>query len=461
MTRQIQLLFFALSLFLVSACATLPPSKPPAPPVEAFSSSGKAALPDRWWRSFNDPALDALVERALEGNFSLQAVWERLRQAEASARKAGSDLFPRLDLQAGASHSRSDAGRVTTSEAFSLGLAASYELDLWGRVRSGRQAAEYKVRASAGDLRAAAVTLSSEIATVWYQLVEQNGQLALLDEQIAAYEQLLELVTLRFRAGKDSVADVLQQRQLLESRRGEKSRALAQAAVLLHQLNILLGISPTADVDVQTAKLPELSPLPETGTPLDLVRRRPDLLSAYDLLQAADRQTAVAVADRFPRLSLSARAETSASHARDLFDNWIANLAANLAAPILDGGARRAEVDRSRAAAAELLAGYRQAVLEAIGEVEDALVQEERQREYLASLQRQLELSERTIERVRDRYIQGVENYQRVLDALLSHQQLQRSRLTAQRGLIDDRISLCRALAGGWEMTKASPSRQE
>ena len=138
----------------------------------------------------------------------------------------------------------------------------------------------------------------------------------------------------------------------------------------------------------------------------------------------------------------------------DLFDNWLATLTANLLAPIIDGGRRQAEVDRTQAVAEEALHAYGQAVLEALAEVEDALVQEQRQVEYLASLNRQLELAEQATERIRERYLNGAENYQRVLTSLLSEQQLQRTRLSARSDLFANRIKLCRALAGGWEMSR-------
>ena len=131
---------------------------------------------------------------------------------------------------------------------------------------------------------------------------------------------------------------------------------------------------------------------------------------------------------------------------------WLATLAANLVAPIIDGGLRRAEVDRARAAASEELHNYGQIILDAMCEVEDAMVQEQRQRDFIASLNKQLKLAGQVIERVRDRYLQGTVDYQRVLDALLSQQELQRNLLTAKLDLVQDRIDLCRALGGGWAL---------
>jgi NodT family efflux transporter outer membrane factor (OMF) lipoprotein len=420
-------------------------------------------LPDRWWVSFRDPVLDRLVERALKGNLTLRSAWDRLAQADASARRAGAFLLPSLDADAGASRTRAhtagagNASGTSYSSDFSLGLSAGYEVDLWGRIRASRDAARVDLAASREDLRTAAMTLSAQVASAWYELVEQYGQLELLQRQIATNERVLELTTLRFRRGQAGAADVLQQRQLVESTRGDMAQVEARAAVLEHALAILLGHPPEEGGSTRVSGLVVLPPLPAIGLPADLIRRRPDVRGAYYRVAAADRRVAAAIAERYPRVSLAAAADTSGGAVDDLFRNWFATLAANLVSPIFDGGLRAAEVERTQAAASEAFHGYAQTVLDALGEVEDALVQERRQRERIASLERQLELSAQVMERVRDRYTSGAVDYLRVLDALLTHQQLQRTRLTARRELLQQRIALCRALGGGWALERPEP----
>jgi outer membrane protein TolC len=192
--------------------------------------------------------------------------------------------------------------------------------------------------------------------------------------------------------------------------------------------------------------------LPAAGLPAELVQRRPDIRAAWARLQAADQRLAVAAAERLPRLSLSGQLGSEAEHIGDLFDNWLAALAGNLIGPIIDGGRRRAEIERNQAVVAEELHRYGQTVLTALAEVEDALVRERQQLLYIEKLDRQQSLAEQAIERIRDRYVNGGEDYQRVLTALLSLQGLQRNRLSAQRELYEFRIQLCRALAGSWEL---------
>ena len=439
---------------LISGCSmAIHDFKTPLAIPAQFSESGTSPLPDRWWESFDDPVLNGLIDQALTNNFDLKTAWDRLSQAEAEARSAGADLFPTLDAEVENSRNRfREAGQTGNGHSYSLGLTASYELDLWGRIQSSRDAAAFDAEASKEDLRAAALTLSAQVAGLWYQIVEQYGQLDLIDAQIVTNKKVLELVTLQFRTGQVGIADMLQQRQLVESNQGEKTQALAQAKVLEHQLAILLGYLPQQNVAQPVAALINLPPMPQSGLPSELIQRRPDIRSAYFSVQAADRELAAAIADQFPQLSLTAGIYTTGVHTRDLFGNWLATLAANLVAPIVDGGLRKAEVDRTRAVAGEALHTYGQTILNALGEVENAMVQEQHRRDFIVSFDKQLTLAGQVIERVRDRYLQGTVDYQGVLDALLSQQTLQRSLLTANQDLVQDRIDLCRALGTGWTL---------
>ena len=428
---------------------------------ERFSQTGTVPLPERWWLSLGDEALVGLIEEALAQQPGLLGVWARLEQAEALARKAGAGLVPTVEGEAGGARrwERGPAGpggALETSGVASLwlGLAASYELDLWGRVRSSREAAVREARAMQQQVQVVALTLSAQIAAVWFELGEQRAQVELLGRQAELQASMLELVEARFRRGQVGAPDVLRQRQVLESVRASLGVAEAQVRVLENQLAVLVGRVPGTALPRPPLSLPLPPPLPQTGVPSELVQRRPDLRQAYEQLAAADARLAAAIAERFPRLGLSAQGTTSGSSSRELFDRWLATLAANLVAPILDGGARRAEVAYRRAVLAERWHAYRQAVLQAVEEVETALAQEQQYRQLLESLQRQLVLADRTVERLRDSYSKGAVDYLRVLDALLTQQGLQRAELQTRRNLIWERIRLCRALAGGWDLSR-------
>jgi NodT family efflux transporter outer membrane factor (OMF) lipoprotein len=468
--------WLALSAFLVG-CA--PEASEVAPPVDLparFSRTGEAPQPETWWRPIGEPALDALISEAMANNFTLRAAWDRLDQARAVAARAGAALEPHLTGTAGASRSvthtetsgtpaapgragATGGSETTYATRLSLGLAASYEVDLWGRIRSTRQAALLDAAASAEQLQAAAITLSADIAVNWLTLIEQRRQFALLGEQLETNEQYLEVITSRFRRGQVAAADVLQQRQIVEATRGEQKRVRASMDVLTHTLAVLLGRPPgTLEPDLPD-NLPDLPPLPDAGVPASWIRRRPDIRAAELAVRAADQRVWAAYADQFPRLALTADASTSAERLGDLFDNWLASLAANLTAPLLDGGLRRAELARTRAVASERLHLLGQEVLTGLKEVEDALAREAWQRAYLSSLTAQRQLSADALEQTLDRYTKGTADFTRYLTTLQSHQRLQRTHLQARRELMLRRVELYRALAGGWQLQRPEKAR--
>jgi NodT family efflux transporter outer membrane factor (OMF) lipoprotein len=441
-------------------CHAREPSGPPVlEPPQAFSANGAARLADRWWESLGDEELNALVERGLAGNFDLQAAWDRLAQAEAVARREGAALIPSLDAELSTTRTELTQSAAQGSGAggrndIRLGIAAAYEIDLWGRLRAGRDAARIDAVARAADVHTAAITLSAEIASAWYELVEQRRQIDVIDEQIRTNERVLELLSLRYRSGLVQASDVLRQRQLVEATRAERPSLEARARVLANLLATLVG-EPVGMVALPGAHgFPALLPLPATGLPSEVLARRPDVESAYQAILAADQRLHAAKVDRYPRLSVGGSAAFSAEDARDLFDNWIASVAANLIAPVIDGGRRAAETDRVRAVVSERVHAYGQTVLVALQEVEDAIARERAQRERIELVERQLEISNSVVGRIRDQYLFGASEYLDVLEALSSNQALQRERETVQRELLSIRIDLYRALAGSFELER-------
>jgi NodT family efflux transporter outer membrane factor (OMF) lipoprotein len=451
------------AMILMTGCLFDPqPIELKTQPPDSFSHSGQMPLPDKWWEAFDDAILDRMIETALADNFSLLATWDRLRQAEAVAVREGAQRFPNLNANSNASRSRDNEGNQT--DRFGLGLSMAYELDLWGRVRANTSAASFEVQASQSDLTVAAITLSAEIAKTWYSLIEQRGQLALLESQISTNEQVLKLVTLRFRQGVAAAADVLRQRQLVEQTRGDTKDVRAQIETLSYQLAILLG-QPPKSVDIpDDHELIQLPPLPSTGLPGELIQRRPDVQAIFYQVQAADARVAAAIAERFPRIDLAGALTTNLSSTlaggafartpAGLFASWIATLSAQIVAPIIDAGARRAEVARTKAVLSEILHNYEATILQAFQEVENSLIRETQQREKTSSLEDQFHLATQVIQRLRARYIHGGTAYLDVLNALSSQQVLERQILTARRTLIDFRVDLAKALAGGWYMTQ-------
>lgn len=447
-----------LAALFLAACASR--QELPQAPVElpvTFTRTGEAAVSDSWWQAFDDAQLNTLVAQALEGNLSLRASYQRLRQARAVADQQRAGLFPSMDASAGAERQESDTISANT---FSAGLGASYEVDLWGRVQSLSEAESLRAAATLADYQGAAVSLSGEIASTWFELVEQRAQLDLANTQLDTNRQVLTVIESRFGMGQSGSADVLRQRQLVSASRERLSNIEGEIGVLEHQLAVLLGRPPGRGNLPPDDILPQLPPLPATGVPAELVQRRPDLQRAWRLVRAANADLAAAISNRFPRLSLEASVSSQASTAGDVFDNWLATLAGNLLVPLVDGGQRRAEVRRSRALLEELVQQYGQTLLTAIREVENALVREQQQRRRLRSLETQSRLADTTYRQVRTQYLNGTVSYLEVLTALQDSQDLQRTMLTTRQQLLTTRVALYRALAGRIEGAETDANRQ-
>ncbi len=422
---------------------------------QAYSGGDSHAEPlNRWWESFGDSQLTALVEEALASNFTLQQSWARLEQARALAVKTGASLVPELSLDAGASVNRQGGPAMDeTAENYALGLSSSYEIDLWGRIRSERQAAVLSVAASREDLNAAAVTLAANVVTRWIGVISQRMQKDLLQAQLKVNQTLLELVELRFRKSLVSALDVFQQRQLVAQSRAQLPLVEQTERELLNELALLLGRAPFAAPGIDSSTLNVPADVPATGIPAQLLEYRPDIRGAMRRLEAADWNVAVARADRLPALSLTARAAYQSDEVSLLFDNWLLNLAGNLTAPLLDGGRRKAEVRRQLAVVEEQLAAYSQLVLTAMREVEDALVREKKLREHYIALEAQLDAAQKALYEARSRYRSGLNDYLPVLTQLLSVQSLERTRIQRKAELLVARVDLHRALGGTWTAT--------
>jgi len=462
-------------LGVVASCRSLRPDR--GDPAEGivpggFSEAGEVVQrPACWWAELDSPELAELMQEAFARNLTLAQAEARLRQAEARAIKAGAERRPSASLAAGAGRTRRRGGTsaaggqgssgTRTTEAYSLGVSFSYALDFWGEARAGKRAALRTAEAAEEDVRAAALLLSGNVAEYWLKLVEQRCQLALASEQLETNRTTLDLLQLRRRKGQSTALAVLQQKQVVAATEAVIPQIEAQVSVLEHGLAVLLGRPATHDLGLHTHKLPDLPSLPEPGLPAGLLGRRPDIRAALRRLEAADWDVAEAKADRLPSISLSGQAGYESAALSDLLDSWFLKLAGDLLAPLVDGGSRKAEAARAKAAADELLGAYRELVLTAVQEVEDALVQETKRKEALAALERELVFARNARDEARTRYRKGASDYLTVLTALVSLQRLEREVLTARRELLSNRVGLYLAVGGGTGDEEAKERRDQ
>ena len=437
------------------ACTAYSPSQRSQQPFElpaeyAWDGNGSAPV-HSWWHAFGDQDLNTLVSTALDQNFSIRSSWARLRQAQAAAAKSRARLFPEVDTGLEGSRTRTyrDYDLLTDSKSASLDLAASFELDLWGRIRSGLTADQLSTKAAREDVRAAAISLTGEVVGAWVELLAARQEMHVVQEQIHINEQLLQLQTRRFENGMASALDLTQQQELVANSRSALPLVQAREKVTLNKLSILLGQADPQSVSIQADGLPQPLPFPETGVPADLLMSRPDVQAAYYRLRSADFEVSVARADRLPSLSISASTAMSSNSFNLAWGDWLTRLGASLAAPVFDAGSRKAEVDRTRAVVDERLAEYSATVLEAIKEVQDALANISGQEERMAELKAELRAAQQARDQARIRYLQGQSDYLNFVTQQRSVQGLQRNLISARADLLSSKVALYRALGGG------------
>ena len=465
--RSPVLLFLLLSTLIVCGCMDLrPESANPVPEdlpdhFSLYSPSEGSTLP--WWKHFNNSELDQLIDSGLADNLSLQEAWARLRQAQAVATKAGADLYPDLRIDSNAAHLRSDStdnGRQNSNNLF-LGLSTGYELDLWGRVRATVRDAELNAQASREDVNALSLSLSSLIGEAWLELLSQRQQQQQLEQELALNKDLLGLIEMRFTMSRASALDVYQQGQTVTALQGGLINSRARRQLQLNQLALLTGRSATADLALVQVEFPEISPIPPAGLPADLLAGRPDIQAAGLRLQSANWQVAAARADRLPRISLGGSINYTSTALDLLLNNWILRLAASVTGPIFDGGYRRSEVKRSRAVVDERLAAYRNTVLTAIREVEDALAREQQYRESLTNIIQQLKLTKMAYREATWRYLNGLNDFLPVLREQINLITFQLDRIKTAADLLKARIGLYKALGGNWMADMPEPEKPE
>ncbi len=373
-----------LSLVLALSCAacTLGPDyvRPSAPLPGSFRQAPdgwKTAQPadtqarGEWWRAFGDPGLDALMDQLGERNFSLAVAEANYRQEEAIARQTRSALFPSVSATADAT--RSSSGRAAPRNISTAQVGASWELDLWGRVRRSVEAGYANAEASAADLASTRLSLQAELATDWFALRITDQQIALYDDSVKAYERSLEVTRNRYTSGIVTRADVAQAETQVLSTRTQLIDAGIQRAQLESAIAILVG-RPPSELSVETSDfVPALPPVPP-AVPATLLERRPDVAAAERRVASANAQIGIAEAAYFPTVSLSAGGGYQGTS--DLFSaaNRFWSIGPAAALTLFDAGARRAVTDSAIAGYDANVASYRQTVLDALKEVEDNLI---------------------------------------------------------------------------------------
>ena len=407
-----------------------------------------------WIDAFNDPLLVKLVREAQANNIDLRAAAANVDRSVALARQAGAALKPQVNLLAGGSEAGvldSPQG-ATSSGNVSTSLQIDWEADIWGRIRSGQQAAVASAEAARADYTFSQYSLAAGVARGYFVAIESGQQESVAQQTVDALNETARIVQVQYDNGFASSQDVALSRSDLASAQDTLTAAAGAKRDALRALEVLLGRYPAADLALRS-DLPAAPPPPPAGVPSAILERRPDLIAAERQVAAAFNSLDAAKAARLPSLSLTANIGGSSEELSNLFDpaNVAWTLASNLLAPLIDGGQRQAQVEVSTAEQEQAIAAYAKAAQTAFSEVEGALDSGVVLRERLVALN---EASDQANEAYRIASLRYEEGETALLDVLQIQQRVfaaDSSRVNIERQLLEQRVILNLALGGDWE----------
>lgn len=457
---------------ILSACVAVGPdyeTKAPRVPSHFASLAAPATradpvpgnLIDTWWRVFDDPTLDDLMERAARQNLDIRMASARLRRARAQAVVASSAFLPEGGFAAEYERSRSpQSADISTftgryQHLFLAGFDASWEIDIFGGVRREIEASQAALEASREDLRDTLVTLRGEIARNYLEARGTQLRLKIATDEVRVRRQNADIIGARARAGLVSELDLARARGELASAEAMIPFFERSLKAAVHRLEVLLGEEP-GSLDEEFRALRALPQIPDNlpvGLPSDLLRRRPDVRRAERELAAATARIGVSTAELFPKFSLTGSFGYQTNQSGQLFSDrsnfW--SIGPAMIWPVLNFRRIIGQIEATKAVRDEVLAGYEKSVLLALEETENALVAISRERQRVSALTESVRANELAVTFAMERYVSGLQSYLAVIDA-------QRALYSAEDQLALSRqnhatafVALYKALGGGWE----------
>jgi len=436
--------------------------------MAARQVDGASPALETWWDGFQDPALTRIIERALAQNLDLQQAIARVDQARAVAREAGANLLPSGSANASATRlhqslngplgsiARNSPGYDRDQNFFDPGVGAQWEIDLFGGLRRGREAARDEAEAAEARQFGVRVSIVADAADAYFQVRGNQARLAIAQTQVETDTRLLEILRLRFSRGASDNKEVAQGEALLAQARATIPPLKTALEAQLNRLDVLMGAQPgsyAAELSTPGA-IPRAPAIPAGQSASELLRRRPDILAAERRLAASDARIGVAVAEYYPKVSLSAVLGFESLDSGRIFtaESFQPAATAGLRWRLFDFGRVDAEVAQANSANAQALLAYRQTILRATEDVENSfmsLAQLELQTHELAT---EVDALGRARDASQQSYLAGASSLTDVLDAdrqsLVAQDELARTRADADRAAV---LSF-RALGGGWSM---------
>lgn len=451
----------------LSGCASLTARQQTLPPVAVPAQwSASAPTPSspstlaHWWQRYDDPQLTALVTQALQANTTVRSAQAALAQARALRDVQDANLGP--SLGASASAQRSKTGNAPAGNRYQAGFDASWEPDVFGGKRAGLSAAEAEAQASQASLGDTQVSVAAEVAVSYVQLRGLQTRLDIARRNLAAQQETLQITDWRVQAGLATSLELAQARTATEQTRAQIPSLETSVAQTEHALAVLTGQPPTALHEQLTAAAPVPMPPGELALsiPAQTLRQRPDVRVAEQQISAALARVSQADAARYPSFNISGSVGLSALALSGLTGGGsvVSALLGSVSVPLFDGGAAKAQVRSQEAALEKARVNYQAVVLNALQEVEDALVALRGNRERLLRLQSASESAQQAALLANQRYSSGLVDFQTVLETQRSLLSTQDSLASTQAELSADHVRLYKALGGGWSMNESPRS---
>lgn len=413
-----------------------------------------------WWTVFHDGELNRLQGLALKNNQDLRGAMARMDQARATLGVSKVSYVPDLSLQGSAERQRTSGNPASPVpidmpsaqlNSFSVPLALSYEIDLWGRVRRSVESSQATAESRTADYHSMMLSLNGEVASTYYLLRSFDTELGAIDKTIASQENSVGLIQQRFTAGTISETDLAKAKSELANTKAERADILRQREETVSALAVLCG-QPASTFHISPRGLAGDPPKIPAGVPASLLERRPDVASAERKVASTNADIGAAIAGYFPSVSLTGQAGFSSSETASLFDSdsrvWSIGPSVNL--PITGAFVNKAKVSRARSANDEAVSTYRQTVLEAVKDVETSLVQIRYRGTQSDALVDAVKQSAKATDLARQRYESGSVSYLELLDAQRNQLASERASARVQAQEFIATVKLIRALGGGW-----------
>lgn len=448
-------ILLALSLLVGGCSGLLPRSQYVRPDVslpqqwQASTVTGSAvASKERWWREFNDPTLSELIEKALTANNNLAAATIKVKRAQLSSKLIDTNLTPTVSASATSSLNR-DLNSHRDTKASGATLSASYELDLWGKLASARDAGTWEAEATEADRRSTALTLVGTVATNYWTIAYLNDRITSVEASIANAGKVLELVEVKYQAGSVSALDRLQAQQTIASQKAQLTQLRQQRIEARNALAILFDQAPENRVP-ELKRLPS-GPLPtvDAGLPASILGQRPDLQAAELRLKKQLATVDNTRASYYPGFTLTGSLGTSSTTLVEVIRNPYALLGAGLSLPFIQWNTMKLSVEIATTDYEEAVVTFRQTLYSALSDVENALSARTNYAEEVKQTEESLVLAQQAEQLAEFRYRAGATSLQSWLDAQESRREAERALSLVRLARLKNAMALCQALGGG------------